>query len=195
MATNVSKVIYGGQVLIDLTADTVVADKLLSGYTAHGANGALVTGTCTFDADTTDATATDAEILLGKTAYVKGTKKTGTMPNNGAVAGTISTVNGTYVVPKGFHDGSGTVQIAADEQAKIIAANIREGVTILGVTGTMTGTEDMKPQQVTVTPLTTAQTIMPESEQGYNCISQVTVNAIPYSETQNTAGGLTVTIA
>lgn len=41
----VSKVIYGSNTLIDLTGDTVAADKLLSGYTAHGADGSLVTGT------------------------------------------------------------------------------------------------------------------------------------------------------
>ena len=81
-----SKVIFGGKVLIDLTADTVVPDKLLSGYTAHGADGEVIEGSCTFDADTQDATATDAEILEGKSAYVRSTKRTGTMKNNGAAS-------------------------------------------------------------------------------------------------------------
>jgi hypothetical protein len=40
-----SKVEYYGTVLIDLTADTVTADKLASGITAHGKNGDAVTGT------------------------------------------------------------------------------------------------------------------------------------------------------
>jgi hypothetical protein len=80
--------------LIDLTADTVTKEKLLKGYTAHGADGEPVVGTCTFDADTSDATAADAEILSGKTAYVKGVKKSGTMKNNGAVSGTISDKEG-----------------------------------------------------------------------------------------------------
>ena len=35
-----------GTVLVDLTADTVVADKLVIGYTAHDASGASITGTC-----------------------------------------------------------------------------------------------------------------------------------------------------
>ena len=31
----INKVIYGGETLIDLTGDTVTADKILSGFTAH----------------------------------------------------------------------------------------------------------------------------------------------------------------
>ena len=188
-----SKIIFGGEVLIDLTADTVVSDKMLSGYTAHAANGELITGTCTYNADTNDATATDAEILLGKTAYNKGNKLTGTMPNNGGVAGTIATKAGAYTVPQGYHDGSGKVTIDATEQDKLIPKNIREGITILGVLGTMSGTEGAKPQARTVTPTTAQQTILPQ--EGYNFLSSVTVNAIPYVESANSAGGTTVTIA
>ena len=188
----ISKVIYGGNTLIDLTTDTVTADKLLKGITAHGANGALVTGTCTYDADTQDATAVAAEILSGKSAYNKGAKVTGTMKNNGAVTGTISAKAEQYTVPQGYHDGSGKVSINATEQAKIIGSNIREGVTILGVEGTMSGTEGANPQSKNVTPATTAQTILPD--EGYNYLSQVVVAAIPYVESDNTAGGKTVTI-
>ena len=102
-----SKIIYGGNVLIDLTGDTVAADKLLAGVTAHGKDGEEITGTCAYDAATGDATAAESEILLGKTAYVKGAKKTGTMPNRGAVTGTIATKAGEYTVPAGYHNGSG----------------------------------------------------------------------------------------
>ena len=42
-----NKVIYGNQTLIDLTSDTVTADKIIAGYTAHDASGASITGTCT----------------------------------------------------------------------------------------------------------------------------------------------------
>lgn len=188
----VSKVIYGGNVLIDLTADDITADKLLSGIKAHGPDGESIVGSCTYDANTQDATATAAEILKDKTAYNKGSKVTGTMPNNGAVSGTISTKSGTYTVPKGYHDGSGKVQINSTEQAKLIPANIREGVEILGVEGTMSGTEDATPQAKTVTPTTAEQVVLPDD--GYNYLSQVTVAAIPYTESDNSAGGKTVTI-
>lgn len=191
----ISKIIYGGKVLIDLTQDTVVAEKLLKGYTAHGANGEIITGTCTFDADTQDATVTASEILVGKTAYAKGKKVAGEMANNGAVAGTISTVAGKYTIPQGYHDGSGKVAIDTNEQAKLIAENIREGITVLGVTGTMTGTEGANPEAKEVTPSTTEQVILPNTEGGFNYLSQVTVKAIPYVETENPAGGLTATIA
>ena len=195
MASNeyINKVIYGGNTLIDLTADTVTADKILSGYTAHAASGAPITGTCEYDADTSDATATVAEVLDTKTFYKNGSKLTGTMPNRGAVTGTISTKTETYTIQNGYHDGSGTVGISAVEQAKIIAENIRAGVQILGITGTMSGSEDVKAQTKTITPTTTSQTITPDT--GYNYFSQVTVSAIPYTETDNAAGGKTVTIA
>lgn len=188
----ISKIVYGGNTLIDLTADTVKAEHLLKGYTAHGADGELITGTNDWDSNTQDATAADSEILSSKTAYVKGTKKTGTMKNNGAVNGTISTKDGTYTVPKGYHDGSGKVGIASSEQAKIIPENIRDGVTILGIEGTMSGTEDAKPQAKSVTPSTEEQTVLPDT--GYNYLSQVTVAPIPYAEIDNSAGGKTVTI-
>ena len=188
----ISKVIYGGNTLIDLTADTVVANKILKGYTAHGADGEPITGTCEYDTNTQDATASDAEILKGKTAYVKGSKKTGTMPNNGAVSGTINTKSGAYTVPQGYHDGSGKVQIDSTEQAKLIPANIREGITVLGVTGTMSGSENVKAQSKEVTPATTEQTVLPDT--GYNSLTSVKVKAIPYTESDNTAGGVTVTI-
>lgn len=190
----ISKIIYGGKVLIDLTQDTVVADKLLNGYTAHGANGEIITGTCTYDADTQDATVAATEILSGKTAYAKGAKVTGTMKNNGAVSGKITTVAGEYTVPQGYHDGSGKVAIDSNEQAKLIAENIREGITVLGITGTMSGTEDANPESKEVTPSTSEQVILPDTDSGYNYISQVTVKAIPYVETENTAGGITATI-
>lgn len=188
----VSKVIYGGTTLIDLTTDTVTADKLLTGITAHGKDGELIEGTCSFDANTQDATASASEILTGKTAYNKGAKITGTMKNNGSVKGKITTKAGKYTVPQGYHDGSGTVDIDSTEQAKLIPSNIREGVTILGVQGEMTGTEDARPQSKTVTPSTSQQTVLPD--EGYNYLSQVVVNAIPYSESDNSAGGKTVTI-
>lgn len=187
-----NKIIYGGQTLIDLTSDTVTAATMLSGATAHNKSGAPITGTCTYDADTSDATAVASEILATKTAYVNGTKLTGTMPNNGAATGTISTKAQEYTIPQGYHDGSGKVGISATEQAKIIATNIREGITILGVEGTMSGTEDVTAESVNVTPSTSQQTITPST--GYNYISQVVVAAIPYVETDNAAGGVTVTI-
>lgn len=190
----ISKVVYGGKTLIDLTADTVTADKILSTYTAHDKSGVPIVGTCTFNADTSDATAAGAEIFAGKTAYVNGVKITGEMKNNGAVSGVISKKADSYTVPIGYHDGAGRVAISTTEQAKIIATNIRAGVSILGVTGTMSGTESVKVQAKTVTPTTTQQTVLPDSSQGFNYLSQVTVNPIPYNESDNAQGGKTVTI-
>lgn len=190
--SKISKVVYGGDVLIDLTSDTVTAGKLAYGYTAHGADGELITGESTLDADTSGDDATAAEILSGKTAHARATALVGSMANNGAVAGIIDEVDEEYTVPAGYHDGSGKVKIDLSEQAKIIATNIRQGVTILGVEGSMTGTEDVVAETKNATPSTTAQTLLPGT--GYNYISQVNLAAIPYTETANAAGGLTATI-
>lgn len=187
----VNKVIYGNRTLIDLTADTVQADKILSGYTAHDKAGAPITGSCDFDVNSQDGTAAVAEILTGKTAYARGTKLTGTMPNRGSVSGTIDAADGSYTIPMGFHDGSGSVAIDGTEQAKIVPGNIKSGVEILGVTGTYSG-EAITAQSKSVTPSTSAQTVQPDS--GYDYLSAVTVAAIPYTESDNAAGGKTVTI-
>lgn len=187
-----SKIIFNGDVLIDLTADTITAADLASGKTAHDKSGAPIVGTSTYDSDTSDDTATASEILATKTAHARGTALTGTMPNNGAVTGTITAVDGEYTIPVGYHDGSGKVSISSTEQSKLIAENIRQGVTILGVEGTMSGSEDVNAQSKTVTPTASVQTVTPDT--GYNYLTQVTVNAIPYSESDNSAGGVTVTI-
>lgn len=185
-------VLSNGEVLMDLTNDTVEASKLLKGFTAHGADGEPVVGTCEFDADTSDATASAAEILKGKTAYKNGQKITGSMPNNGAVNGSISTKDGAYTVPSGYHDGSGKVALDANEKAKLIPDNIREGITLFGVSGAMSGAEDVKPQAKTVTPSFEEQEVLPDA--GYNCLSSVKVAAIKVTRADNNAGGVTVTI-
>ncbi|MCI6749528.1 MAG: hypothetical protein MR586_01995 [Megasphaera elsdenii] len=96
----------------------------------------LATGSGTAEFyDTTSATAVAGDIRNGKTAFLGTGSVTGTMSDNGAVTGTISTVKGTYTIQSGYHNGSGTVGIAASEQAKLIAGNIKAGVTVLGVTG------------------------------------------------------------
>lgn len=189
----VNKVIYGGQTLIDLTGDTVTAADVQSGVKFHLPSGASGTGTCAYDVDSSDCTATVAEVLATKTFAKGGSVLTGTMPNRGAVSGTISSKTTPYTIPQGYHDGSGTVGLSSADSTALVANNIRENITILGITGTMSGSEGMNPQAKTVTPTTSSQTVLPDT--GYNCLSQVTVNAIPYTETDNAAGGKTVTIA
>lgn len=191
MAKN--KIIYGGTTLIDLTDATLGQNdgaKILANETAYGKDGEKITGSCTYDADTSDANASASEILSTKTAYVNGNKITGSMPNQGAVAGEIDDLSTPYTIPAGYHDGSGTVAVDDTEAAKIIPGNIKEGVEILGVTGTYTG-EGVTAQAKTATPYTTQQTILPDAN--YDYLSQVTVEAIYYNESAN-AYGTTVTI-
>ena len=185
----INKIIYHGNTLLDLTADTVTPSDLANGVTAHDKSGERITGTSTKDSDTSDATAVAAEILADKTAYVKGTKITGTMPNNGAIEASLSDLT-DYIVPIGFHDGSGTVGIDSVEKAKLIPGNIKEGVEILGIVGAFSG-GGATAQSKTITPAATQQVVLPDS--GYDYLSQVTVESIPYVESANQYG-TTVTI-
>ena len=184
-------VLSSGETLIDLSGDTADAAHVLKGSTFHDKSGAPKTGTCTYDSDTSEDTVAAAEMLVGKTAHARGVKITGTMPNNGAVSGSIATKDEQYTVPQGFHDGSGKVGIASAEKAKLIPGNIKSGVEVLGVTGSYSG-EKVTAQTKSVTPSFTQQVVQPDDS--YDYLSAVTVAAIPVAYADNAAGGRTVTI-
>lgn len=85
---------------------------------------------------TGDADLEAAHLLTGDTGFGPEGAVQGSMANNGATGGTISTKAGTVTIPTGFTSG-GSVSISAAEQAKIVAANIKSGVSILGVDGSL----------------------------------------------------------
>ena len=190
----VNKVVYGNNTLIDLTADTATEQKVLSGYTFHKADGSVGNGACDFDVDSSECSAAVSEVLSGKTFAKNGAVHEGEMPNIGAQNSSIAEKEQAVTISRGYHDGSGSVEISATEQAKIIAGNIKSGVSILGVLGTHTGAENVRGVVASVTPSISAQTILPTDLGDYNSITQINVAAIPYTETDNPAGGKTVTI-
>lgn len=96
--------------------------------------------------------------------------------DNGSVSGTISTKDGTYAIPAGYHDGNGSVGISEIEQSKIISGNIKSGVQIMGVTGTYEGA-GASLQSKNVIPTKSAQNIT--ADKGYDGLSAVNVAAIP----------------
>lgn len=194
MASNqyVNKVVYDGDTLIDLTSDTAVATDVLTGKYFHLASGQRVAGTCTKDSNTTDANATAGEILSGKTAYVNKNKITGSMTNNGSNNVTVSTKAGT-TIPAGYYDGSGKAVLDASSLSNLTAGNIKYGIEICGITGELTPESQITVGPASATPTTSSQTITAASLD-LDYITQVTVNAIPYVETDNQQGGKTVTI-
>ena len=132
---------------------------------------------------------------MNKTAYVNGNKLTGSMPNRGAVTLTIDDINDELAIQNGYHDGSGVAKLDSSEKSKIIAENIKKDITILGVTGSYEGSATPTSVAKTVTPYTTSKTYLPGDESTpVDYYSQVTVNAISYTETDNQQGGVTVTI-
>lgn len=186
-----NKIIFGGVTKLDLTADTITPSDVQSGVTFHDAEGEPQTGTSTLDSDTSEDTALIAEVLNGRTFHARGSAMTGTMPNRGAIAETISTKDGVVTIPNGYHDGSGTVGLATSEKNKLIPSNIKSGIVLFGVEGEYSG-EGATAQSKTVTPTMAQQTILPDS--GVDYLSQVIVNAIPYTETPNIGNGITLTI-
>ena len=86
--------------------------------------------------DTASADVTSGDLLTGKTAFNASGSVSGGMANNGSTSGTISTKAGTVTIPQGYTSG-GTVSISSTEQSKIIASNIKSGVTLLGVSGSL----------------------------------------------------------
>jgi len=115
----------------------------------------------------TSANAVAAYVYTGKTAWVNGSKITGTMIDRGAVSQSLA-ANGSYTIPVGYHNGSGKVTQSLTTQgaatitpgtanktacaasrwttgavtvagsSNLVAGNIKKGVTIFGVTGTFT---------------------------------------------------------
>ena len=87
--------------------------------------------------DAGDGVITPSDVLTGKRGYNASGSVDGSMANNGSTSGTISTKAGTVTIPAGYTSG-GTVSISSTEQSKIIASNIKSGVTLLGVSGSLT---------------------------------------------------------
>ena len=193
--TYVNKVVFGNTTVMDISDTTADASKVLYGEKFYLRTGEGVTGSCTYDSDTTDADAVAAEILLNKTAYVNKNKVTGQMPNRGAVTLTIDDISDELAIQSGYHDGSGVAKLDATEKAKIIAENIKKDITILGVTGSYEGAATPTSTSKTVTPYTTSKTYLPSGESTpVDYYSQVTVNAISYVEQDNAQGGKTCII-
>lgn len=114
----INKVQYGNTTLIDLTNDTVTADKLMQGYTAHDRSGAVITGTATGGGtgaisvvdttdtnggtirtitavDISDTTAVANDVAQGKYFYTAdGTKTAGTSTGGG---GGLEYEEGTWI--------------------------------------------------------------------------------------------------
>lgn len=112
---------------------TATENTILTGYTAY-AKGKKIVGKKSAGTNTSDATAVAENILSGKTAYVASGKVTGAMPDKANTGITVTSKNGA-AIPKGYYNGSG--KVAINGSANIVSDNIKKGVSILGVTGTL----------------------------------------------------------
>lgn len=99
--------------------------------------GSGATGTAKFyDTSHGDIVAGTAnKVLSGYIVYGPDGEITGQMTNVGTQNINISAKSDSITITEGYHTGSGKARILSTEQDKIIAGNIRSGVTILGVAG------------------------------------------------------------
>ena len=217
MSKNISKVTYYGDVLIDLTNDTVDEQHLLSGTIAHNKYGASIVGTNTFDADTSDANATNNDILSGKTAYVNGSKITGVCNydsnTSDANATNAQILEGKTAYVKG-NKITGTMQNIGSVNGVInnistpynIQQGYHNGSGIVDINSTEKAKivpENIKKDVEILGVVGTHEgggvgqqkTANPSGEQqvilpdsGYDYLTQVTVNKIPSAEIENQRG-------
>lgn len=187
---NSKVVLSNGDVLIDLTQDDVKPEHVQKDIYFHDKTGARKQGTNTKTVDASNATAEAAEVLVGRTFGKGNEMQTGTMPDNSGQNIEISSLGGTPI-PKGYSDGSSVAKLSDSEIAKLVAGNIKEGVSILGVVGDY-GADDISSQSKTVTPTFEKQVVNPD--EGYTFLSSVEVEAIKVDRKDNEAGGVTVTI-
>lgn len=155
--------------LIDLTAD-----KILEGNTILGIEGTVEAG----GIDTSDATATVKDILAGKTAYVDGEKLEGTMANNGDLIITPNTDEQDHSA--GYYNSIQVRPVTSSVDTNIKAENIKSGISILGVSGSLI---ELNGHELEVTPATVQKVIEPEDN--YNAITKVTVEAVTSSIDSN----------
>ena len=98
----ICKVVLNGTTLIDLTSDTVAANKMLSSTTAHDKTGVLTTGSIAFKAaQTYTPTTTTQTIASGQ--YLSGAQTivgdANLLASNIITGVSIFGVNGTAIVP------------------------------------------------------------------------------------------------
>ena len=149
MANNpyVNKVEYGGNVLIDLTSDTISADKLLSPYTAHDKSGAPIVGSveskgaATYNTSTSDQTIAAGQYLSGAqtirkvtTANITAanvkygvTTKVGDTGDDDRVLGVTGTFTGASTVSSG-QIAAGSPQILLGYSAFIDGAEVKGNI-------------------------------------------------------------------
>lgn len=188
---NNKAVLKTGEVIFDLTQDDVKQENVDAGIWFHDKTGERKKGTSTKTVDASGATAEASEVLIDRT-FGKGSEmQKGTMPDNSGKDVIITDKNGTSI-PVGYSDGSGKAKLSDSDVAKLIPANIKEGVTILGVEGNF-GTDDFSAISKEITPAFEEQIFNP-ADDGVSFYSSVKVNAIPVTRQDNEFGGVTVTI-
>lgn len=193
----VAKVILNGTTLMDVTQDTVAADKLLQTYTATKNDGTKVTGTLipsvaptlqskTVSPSTSQQTVSPDSGYDGLSSVTVNAMPSGTAGTPTATKGTVSnhsvSVTPSVTNTTGYITGgtkSGTAVTVTAEELASGTKNITENGEGIDVVGYLDVDVNVTPtlQTKSVTPTESAQTVTPDS--GYDGLSQVNVARIP----------------
>lgn len=180
-----------GEEIIDLSKDDVLEGDVRSGVFFHKSTGERVEGTNTNTVDASEVKTFASEVLEGKLFGKGNTLETGTMPNKYGVDIVIADKEGT-VIPWGAYNGTSKVVLSTEDKKNLDPSNIKEGITILGVTGEFDA-DDMSATSKEVTATFEEQTFNP-ADDGVTFYSSVKVKPIPITRTENDDGGITIII-
>lgn len=138
--------------------------------------------------DTSDATATDGDILSGKTAYLAdGTKHTGSMADRGSVDVTLDTTTTSYTVPSGKHSGSGTVKVVTQTKSATPSGSAQTVSADSGKVLSSVSVSAIQTQTKSVNPSTSAQTVTPDSGKYLTSVSVGAISTQTKSATPSTS--------
>lgn len=165
--------------------DNIKPGNIKQGVTILGVEGNLTsTGI-----NTSDATATADKILSGYTAYVDDEKIIGTMSNRGSLSVTPKTNSLSYA--GGYYSSINIGAVTASIDSNIIASNIKQGVTILGVTGNLIS-EDIERITETITPSSTSDIVRTNRFYDRLTVQKVTSNIDSNIQPANIKSGVTI---
>lgn len=105
--------------------------------------------------DVSGVTATAEDVLIGKVIVLPSGSVPGSMPDNGKVTKVLDATTLIYTIPKGKHDGTGTVKIVAETKSVTPTKSVQKITPATGKVLTQVEIAAIPDKYQDVTPVTT----------------------------------------